>query len=393
MVTNSLGAMNSLFPFIDKAQHLMGADPRMAQLIERFGYIERPTSAPLFQTLVRNIVSQQVATSVAERTYERLAAKVGEVTPQCITTLGKEGLRGVGIPVRKARWVVSAAERFLSGEFDPEEIAGLSDRQAIRKLTKLDGVGVWSAEMLLMFSLGRDNILSSGDLILRRAIATLYGERKLTPRRMEHYRRLFSPYCSVASLYLWAYGNSLPRRQTEVTIRPLGFARLKNKTLCYSFYNTSYGEMLVASSVKGVCRVAFADDREEVLDELRAEMRGAQLVERTDPSHKEIVNAIEGKGAKSLTLYLEGTPFERKVWREVLRVPYGITVSYADIAATTGYTKAYRSVGNAVSANPIAILIPCHRVIHADGSLGNYNAGVEKKLSLVGEEKQRIIKH
>ena len=74
-------------------------------------------------------------------------------------------------------------------------------------------------------------------------------------------------------------------------------------------------------------------------------------------------------------------------------MPYGITVSYADIAATTGYTKAYRSVGNAVSANPIAILIPCHRVIHADGSLGNYNAGVEKKLSLVGEEKQRIIKH
>lgn len=385
--------MNSLFPFIDKAQHLMGADPRMAQLIERFGYIERPTSAPLFQTLVRNVVSQQVATSVAERTYERLAAKVGEVTPQSIATLGEEGLRGIGLPVRKTRWVVSAAERFLSGEFDPEEIAGLSDRQAIRKLTKLDGVGVWSAEMLLMFSLGRENILSSGDLILRRAIATLYGERKLTPRRMEHYRKLFSPYCSVASLYLWAYGNSLPRRQTEVTIRPLGFARLKNKTLCYSFYNTSYGEMLVASSVKGVCRVAFADDREEVIDELRAEMRGAQLVERTDPSHKEIVRAIEGKGAKSLTLYLEGTPFERKVWREVLRVPYGITVSYADIAATTGYTKAYRSVGNAVSANPIAILIPCHRVIHADGSLGNYNAGVEKKLSLVGEEKQRIIKH
>lgn len=385
--------MNSLFPFIDKVQHLAAADHRMAQLVERFGYIERQTDLPLFPTLVRNIVSQQVATSVAERTYERLAAKVGEVTPQSIATLGEEGLRGIGLPVRKSRWVVSAAERFLSGEFDPEEIAGLSDRQAIRKLTKLDGVGVWSAEMLLMFSLARENILSSGDLILRRAIATLYGERKLTPRRIEHYRKLFSPYCSVASLYLWAYGNSLPRRQTEVTIRPLGFARLKNKTLCYSFYNTSYGEMLVASSVKGACRVAFADDREEVLDELRAEMRGAQLVERTDPSHKEIVRAIEGKGAKSLTLYLEGTPFERKVWREVLRVPYGITVSYADIAATTGYTKAYRSVGNAVSANPIAILIPCHRVIHADGSLGNYNAGVEKKLSLVGEEKQRIIKH
>ena len=384
--------MNSLFPFIDKAQHLMGADPRMAQLIERFGYIERPTSAPLFQTLVRNIVSQQVATSVAERTYERLAAKVGEVTPQSIATLGEEGLRGIGLPVRKARWVVSAAERFLSGEFDPEEIAGLSDRQAIRKLTKLDGVGVWSAEMLLMFSLARENILSSGDLILRRAIATLYGERKLTPRRMEHYRKLFSPYCSVASLYLWAYGNSLPRRQTEITIRPLGFQRMKDKRICYSFHKTSYGELLIASSAKGVCRVAFADEREEVLDELRAEMRGARLEECVEASHKAMVKIIEGKGESSLTLYLEGTSFERKVWREVLRVPSGITVSYADIAAATGYTKAYRSVGNAVSANPVAIVIPCHRVIHADGTLGNYNAGVEKKLSLVGMEKQKVIK-
>ncbi len=385
--------MNSLFPFIDKVQHLAAADQRMAQLVERFGYIERQTDLPLFPTLVRNIVSQQIATSVAERTYERIVRSAGEVAPEAIVALGEEGLQSVGLPLRKARWIVGAARRFAEGEFGEDKLRSLSDKQAIRKLITLDGVGVWSAEMLLMFSLGRENILSSGDLILRRAIATLYGEHKLTPRRMEHYRRLFSPYCSVASLYLWAYGNSLPRKSTEITIRPLGFQRMKDKRICYSFHKTSYGDLLIASSSKGVCRVAFADEREEVLDELRAEMRGARLEERVEASHKAMVKIIEGKGESSLTLYLEGTPFERKVWREVLRVPYGITVSYADIAATTGYTKAYRSVGNAVSANPVAILIPCHRVIHADGTLGNYNAGVEKKLSLVGEEKQRIIKH
>ncbi len=385
--------MNSLFPFIDKVQHLAAADQRMAQLVERFGYIERQTDLPLFPTLVRNIVSQQIATSVAERTYERIVRSAGEVTPEAIVALCEEGLQSVGLPLRKARWIVGAARRFAEGEFSEDKLRSLSDKQAIRKLIQLDGVGVWSAEMLLMFSLGRENILSSGDLILRRAIATLYGERKLTPRRMEHYRKLFSPYCSVASLYLWAYGNSLPRKSTEITIRPLGFQRMKDKRICYSFHKTSYGDLLIASSSKGVCRVAFADEREEVLDELRAEMRGARLEERVEASHKAMVKIIEGKGESSLTLYLEGTPFERKVWREVLRVPYGITVSYADIAATTGYTKAYRSVGNAVSANPVAILIPCHRVIHADGTLGNYNAGVEKKLSLVGEEKQRIIKH
>lgn len=382
--------MNSLFPFIDKVEHLRSADPRMAQIIERFGYLERPTDAPLFPTLVRNIASQQVATSVAERTYGKLIQRCGEITPEAVMALGMDGLCSVGLPARKARWILSAAERFATGEFSEEMLATLSDKDAIRKLVEIDGVGVWSAEMLLMFSLGRENVLSSGDLILRRAIATLYGERRLTAKRMEHYRRLFSPYSSVASLYLWAYGNSLPKRTAEVTIRPLGFAKMKNKSISYGIYTTTYGKMLIASTTKGVCRVAFADDREEALDELRAEMRGALLTECTEPCHREMVRVIDGKSSANLTLYLEGTPFERKVWREVLKVPYGISVSYADIAAATGFSKAFRAVGNAVGANPIAVVIPCHRVIHADGSLGNYNAGVEKKHLL--HEKENLHK-
>jgi AraC family transcriptional regulator of adaptative response/methylated-DNA-[protein]-cysteine methyltransferase len=165
---------------------------------------------------------------------------------------------------------------------------------------------------------------------------------------------------------------------------------MKNKSISYGIYTTTYGKMLIASTTKGVCRVAFADDREEALDELRAEMRGALLTECTEPCHREMVRVIDGKSSANLTLYLEGTPFERKVWREVLKVPYGISVSYAYIAAATGFSKAFRAVGNAVGANPIAVVIPCHRVIHADGSLGNYNAGVEKKHLL--HEKENLHK-
>lgn len=380
--------MKSLFPFIDKVEHLRDADPRMAQVIERFGYLERPGDAPLFDTLARNIVAQQIATPTAERITSRLLARLGdgEITPEGVVALGEEGLKGVGLPARKARWIAEAAERFLEGDISKEQLATLSDKQAIRRLVTLSGVGVWSAEMLLMFSLGREDVLSYNDLIIRRALATLYGERRLSAAKFEHYRKLFSPFGSVASLYLWAYGNSLPKRSTEITIRPLGFSRLKDRSVRYGFYTTSHGEMLVASSTKGVCRVAFADDREEALDDLRAELRGARLVEESVPSHKEILRVLEGKGPKTFTLYLEGTAFERKVWREVLRVPQGITVSYADIAARTGFTKAYRSVGNAVSANPIAIIIPCHRVIHADGTLGEYTAGVERKYFLLDGE-------
>ncbi len=378
--------MYSLFPFFDKSEHLRNADPRMAQIVERFGYIERPTSAPLFQSLVRNIVSQQIAATVAERTLRELQWRVGRITPEAVLTLGSEGLRELGLPARKVGWIVAAAQRFMAGEFDESVLAGLSDEELLEMLTSLRGVGRWSAQRLMMFSLSRENVLPDEDPALRHSLEVVYGESNLTAERLEYYRSLFSPYCSVASLYLWAYEASLPRTKREITIRSLGFARLKDKVVRYSFHTTPRGEMLVASSAKGVCRVAFADDREEALDELRAELKGAVLEEREDLCHRQIMALLEGKGPTRLTLYLEGTSFERKVWRELLKVPYGITVSYADIAAATGFTKAYRSVGNAVGANPIAVIIPCHRVIHADGTLGSYNAGADKKQLLLRAE-------
>lgn len=381
--------MNSLFPFIDKVEHLREADARMAQLVERFGYIERNTAKPLFGALVENISGQQVALSVAEKSMEELTRRAGgNLTPEAVAALGTEGVRKCGLPQRKAEWIVAAAERFATGEFSTEQLQRLSDKEVERKLTSLDGVGKWTAQMLMIFSLGRENILSSGDLILRRAITTLYGERKLTAKRWGYYQRLFSPYCTIASFYLWAYANNLPKRSVEITLRPLNFARLKDKRIAYDFYRTSRGELLVASTCKGVCRVAFADDHEEVLDELRAEFRGAVLEERRTPDHAKVLKALDHKTSGEVSLYLQGTSFERKVWREVVKIPYGITASYADIAACTGYTKAYRSVGNAVSSNPIAILIPCHRVIHADGSLGDYNSGADKKHALIERERE-----
>lgn len=381
--------MNSLFPFIDKVEHLRESDSRMAQLIERFGYIERNTHRPLFEALVESIVSQQVASASAERTMRKIAGAVGgNVAPATIASLGREGLRKCGVAARKAEWIVSAAERFETGGFGEEELRELSNEEVVDRLTSLGGVGRWTAEMLLMFSLGREDVLPTGDLGIRKALTVLYGERRLTTKRWAHYRRLFGPYCTIASFYLWAYANNLPKKMAEVTIRPLAFDRLKDRRIAYDYYPTSRGEMLVASTCKGVCRVAFADDREEALDELRAEFRGATFEQRKEECHKQLVRSMERKSATDLTLYLQGTPFERKVWREVVRIPYGITASYADIAARTGYTKAYRSVGNAVGANPVAIVIPCHRIIHADGTLGDYNAGAEKKHTLLERERE-----
>ena len=389
--------MNSLFPYIDKVERLRESDPRMAQLIERFGYIERNTQRPLFGALVESIVSQQVASASAERVVHRIAtattedittATTHDITPAAIASLGTEGLKRCGVSARKAEWIMAAAERFAEGEFEEETLKKLSNEEVIERLTSLGGAGRWTAEMMLIFSLGREDVLPTGDLGIRKALTILYGERRLTAKRWAHYRRLFAPHCSIASFYLWAYANNLPKKMTEVTIRPLTFGRLKDRRIAYEYYPTPRGELLIASTCKGVCRVAFADDREEALDELRAEFRGATFEQRSEECHKQILRAIERKSSTGITLYLQGTSFERKVWREVVKIPYGITASYADIAARTGFTKAYRSVGNAVGANPVAIVIPCHRIIHADGTLGDYNAGAEKKHTLIERERE-----
>ena len=112
--------MNSLFPHIDKIEHLRSVDGRMAQLVERFGYIERPTDRPLFEALVESIVGQQVATPLAERTMTQLRKAVGggEIVPQAIARLGIDGLAECGISNRKAEWLVSGAARFEAGEFE-----------------------------------------------------------------------------------------------------------------------------------------------------------------------------------------------------------------------------------------------------------------------------------
>ena len=174
--------MNSLFPFIDKVERLRESDPRMAQLIERFGYIERNTQRPLFGALVESIVSQQVASASAERVMSRIATATAEditpatahdITTATIASLGTEGLKRCGVSARKAEWIVAAAERFAEGEFEEETLKGLSNEEVIERLTSLGGVGRWTAEMMLIFSLGREDVLPTGDLGIRKALTIL----------------------------------------------------------------------------------------------------------------------------------------------------------------------------------------------------------------------------
>lgn len=176
----------------------------MAEVIDKIGVVRRRVIPDVFAALVHSIVGQQISTKAHESIWRKVEERVGEVSPKNILAISPELLQSVGISFRKVEYIRDAARRFESGEFDVLSFDSMSDEQVIEKLTQLKGVGVWSAEMLMLFSMQRPDVLSFGDLAILRGLRMIYHHRRIDRRLFEKYRRRFSPCNSVASLYLWA---------------------------------------------------------------------------------------------------------------------------------------------------------------------------------------------
>ncbi len=183
---------------------LKSRDKRMAEAIERIGRMERTVIPDLFAALVHSIIGQQISTKMHEKIWSNMQKTLNGITAEKIEQTSRDNLQKFGITFKKADWIKSAAHKVLTGEFDIRHISDLNDNEAIDALIKLDGIGVWSAEMLLLFSMQRQNILSFGDLAIQRGMRMIFHHRKITKELFEKYRRRFSPYCSVASIYFWA---------------------------------------------------------------------------------------------------------------------------------------------------------------------------------------------
>ena len=187
-----------------ETEYLRRKDKRLGAVIERVGHIERAVDPDLFSAVVHHIVGQQVSMRAQATVWSRLRAALGEVSAQTVAALDAEALRGMGMSLRKAEYILDFARRVQSGEFDLEAVRRMDDGQAIAALTSLRGVGVWTAEMILLFCLQRPDVLSYDDLAIRRGLRMLYRHKALDRERFERYRRRYSPCGSVASLYLWA---------------------------------------------------------------------------------------------------------------------------------------------------------------------------------------------
>ncbi|MCP2039696.1 AraC family transcriptional regulator of adaptative response/methylated-DNA-[protein]-cysteine methyltransferase [Neisseria sp. HSC-16F19] len=156
--------------------------------------------------------------------------------------------------------------------------------------------------------------------------------------------------------------------------------------IAYAFADSPFGEVLVAATDKGICRLAFADERDAALAALRAEFPQAVCRERAHPLHQRALAVFGGGNPQTVPLHLKGTPFQLKVWQALLRIPAGALQSYGGIAAGLGQAKAARAVGSAVGSNPVAVLIPCHRVIRESGVIGQYRWQRGRKMALLARE-------
>ena len=197
--------LRTVFPCEDKAlAFLKRKDKRLGALIERLGPIRHEVEPDLFTALIDSIIAQQISGHAARAVSERLRAALGAVTPEAIAAADPSVIQQCGLSGRKVGYVRGIAQAALSGALDWESLRQAPDDELIRILSSLDGIGVWTAEMLMFFSLCRPDVLSWGDLGIRRGMALLYGDRELTRERFERRRKRYAPYGSVASLYFWA---------------------------------------------------------------------------------------------------------------------------------------------------------------------------------------------
>ena len=178
-------------------------DKRLAAVIDRYGVIDREVRMDIFSALIGSILAQQISGKAAETIERRLLDLCGKLTPARIHEVDIAEIQQCGMSMRKAGYIKSAAEAVYSGSIDLSALQDLSDEEIISRLTELPGIGLWTAEMLLIFSLGRKNVLSYGDLAIRRGLCKLYGHETLTKEQFAGYKKRYSPYGSIASLYLW----------------------------------------------------------------------------------------------------------------------------------------------------------------------------------------------
>ncbi len=183
--------------------HLICVDPTLGSAISKLGHLNRDVIPDLFPALIYNIVSQLVSLKSAETVWGKMINKLGKITPANLVLFSADDIQRCGMTMKKAHCILEVAELALNKELDLDNFRNLSDDEVVMELTKIKGIGRWTAEMMLILSMERPDVVSFGDLAIRKGMERLYGVEKISKEQFAKYKNIYSPYGSVASIYLW----------------------------------------------------------------------------------------------------------------------------------------------------------------------------------------------
>lgn len=187
----------------EEVKYLYHADPTLGNIIKAIGTVDIPLSKDYYSSIVKQIIGQQFSLKAAATIKERLENIWPNLQAELLEKITDEQIRCVGVSRPKITYIRELTHKHLSGEVDLSKIDMLGDEDVIKVLTSVKGIGTWTAEMFLIFSLGRLNILSYNDISIRNAIRLLYQMEKDDPLDLDHFYHKWKPYNSIASLYLW----------------------------------------------------------------------------------------------------------------------------------------------------------------------------------------------
>lgn len=183
--------------------YLTNACPVLGDYIKQIGPLQRQTNPDIFESLIDSIVGQQISSVAAATVFGRLKELVGKIEPSSIHNLSKEDIQKCGMSMRKAQYIKGVAQAVVTEHIKIDQLHKMQDAQIIKLLCELNGIGKWTAQMLLIFSFNRMDIISYDDLAIKRGLKILYNLEEISLKDFKTYAQKYSPYASVASLYLW----------------------------------------------------------------------------------------------------------------------------------------------------------------------------------------------
>jgi AraC family transcriptional regulator of adaptative response/methylated-DNA-[protein]-cysteine methyltransferase len=213
---------------------------------------------------------------------------------------------------------------------------------------------------------------------------------------LQHAKKLLQQHTVSDAAYETGLSGSSRLHDLFISIEGMTPGEFKNGgeqlQINYSFAETPFGNIIVASTAKGICHLAFADDEKAALHQLQLQFPKATFRQVVDTIQQNalFIFTQDWKDLSKIKLHLKGTPFQIKVWEALLKIPMGDVSTYSGIANTINNPNASRAVGTAIGDNPVAFLIPCHRVIRSTGDFGQYHWGSIRKTAMIGWEVAKV---